>query len=122
MDDNHHANVLGDTDAYFDNDNEEESDRTENTEDERFLDEIDYGQNMLHISTKQVDFEMTPTHSKILILISKYGKTATAEEPQESWIRQLPLNVLMYEGITAGAIDCDYSPKSTLISSDGSFF
>jgi hypothetical protein len=59
------------------------------------------------------------SHSKILILISKYGKTATADDPEESWIRQLPLTVMIYEGITAGAIDCDYAPKSLIIRSNG---
>ncbi len=120
MDDNHHSNILGETDAYFEDDDEKESDLTENEENDEFQDEIDHGQHILQ-TTKIENFEMTPTHSKILILISKYGKTASAEEPEESWIRQLPLTVMMYEGITAGAIDCDYAPKSAIISSDGMF-
>ncbi len=64
-------------------------------------------------------FEMTPNHSKLLILISKYGIPASAQNAKESWIRELPLTVMIYEGVTAGVIDCDYAPKSMIISSDG---
>lgn len=34
-------------------------------------------------------------------------------------MRQLPLNVIMYQGITAGALDFDYAPCSMLVSFEG---
>ena len=123
MDDNHHGNILGENDDYYDDDSQSHSEGTlEGEEDEPDIhdDEMDNAnENALQIEATRQPFEMTPNHSKILILISKYGKTATAEDPEESWIRQLPLTVMIYEGITAGAIDCDYAPKSLIISSDG---
>ena len=48
-------------------------------------------------------FRMTVIHSKILVLVSKYGQIALSESEPETWIRELPLLVLVYEGITAGA-------------------
>ncbi len=119
MDDNHHDNILGENDNYFDDDDQSSQYGTEDGEEENVPDEMDHDENALQIEATRQPFEMTPNHSKILILISKYGKTATAEDPEESWIRQLPLTVMIYEGITAGAIDCDYAPKSLIISSDG---
>ena len=122
MDDNHHGNILGETDEFFDDDRTPSEDTLEGEEEDADLqdDEMDIGnEHALQTEATRQPFEMTPNHSKILILISKYGKTATAEDPEESWIRQLPLTVMIYEGITAGAIDCDYAPKSLIISSDG---
>lgn len=55
---------------------------------------------------------MTVVHSKILVLISKYGQISVNDEP-ETWIRELPLQVLVYEGITAGVFEMDYSPVLT---------
>ncbi len=119
MDDNHHDNILGQNDNYFDNEENSSFEDTEDGEEGGFPDEMEHEEHTLQIEETRQPFEMTPNHSKILILISKYGKTATADDPEESWIRQLPLTVMIYEGITAGAIDCDYAPKSLIISSDG---
>ena len=120
MNDNHHDNIIGENDEYFDDDDRTSFEGTEDEEEEEIPDELDHvAEHTLQIEATRQPFEMTPNHSKILILISKYGKTATAEDPEESWIRQLPLTVMIYEGITAGAIDCDYAPKSLIISSDG---
>ncbi|EKX33180.1 hypothetical protein GUITHDRAFT_148120 [Guillardia theta CCMP2712] len=65
-------------------------------------------------------FEMTVNHSKILILISKYAQCALTAEDHETWFRQLPLQVMIYEGISAGVLDYDYSPTSVFVSFDGS--
>ena len=43
-------------------------------------------------------FEMTVNHSKLLILISKYAQIALSADDQETWLRQLSLYVLIYEG------------------------
>jgi hypothetical protein len=37
-------------------------------------------------------------HSKVLILISKYARCSTSFDEEETWIRELPLLVLIYEG------------------------
>jgi len=65
-------------------------------------------------------FEMTVNHSKLLILISKYAQVALSADDQETWLRQLSLHVLVYEGIAAGQLDYDYSPQSVFVSYDGS--
>eukprot|EP00960_Hanusia_phi_P032007 749606-Hanusia_phi.AAC.2 len=44
-------------------------------------------------------FDMTVNHCKLLILISKYAQCALTAEDNESWVRQVPLWVLIYEGI-----------------------
>jgi WD repeat-containing protein 35 len=58
-------------------------------------------------------------HCRILYLVSKFAKTALTAEEKESWIRFLPLTVLLYEGIVAGVIDLDYAPISCLVSHGG---
>ena len=97
----------------------ESYDEEEEGEDES--DEMDHEESGLHEEAAHQPFEMSPNHSKILILISKYGMPATEENPRESWIRELPLTIMIYEGITQGVIDCDYAPKSLIISTDGTF-
>jgi hypothetical protein len=70
------------------------------------------------------DKEWSIDHCKVLYLISLYAKPALTPEEKEGWIRRLetdfcascvdhdtifstPLLVLLYEGITAGALDFD---------------
>ncbi|EKX41195.1 hypothetical protein GUITHDRAFT_142126 [Guillardia theta CCMP2712] len=65
-------------------------------------------------------FDMTVNHCKLLILISKYAQCALTAEDNESWIRQVPLWVLIYEGIMKEVIQFDYAPCSVLLSYDGS--
>jgi hypothetical protein len=50
------------------------------------------------------------------VLISKYGQLPENDEP-ETWIREQPLMVLVYEGIAAGVFEMDYSPQSVIIRS-----
>lgn len=104
---------------HSDLDEEEDMDSIEEEEEEEDLeDEMAHDDYAIHMESEKKPFEMTPNHSKILILISKYATVGTAER-KESWIRELPLTVMIYEGITEGVIDCDYAPKSMIISSDG---
>ena len=63
-------------------------------------------------------FKMTNVHCQLLVLISKYGQMPVADEP-ETWIRELPLLVLVYEGITAGVFEMDYSPQCMTMSHTG---
>jgi hypothetical protein len=77
-------------------------------------------ESMVAMEAGKQPFEMSLNHSKILILISKYAKAVTTSSGKEgTWIRELPLSVMIYEGIVAGIIDCDYAPKSMVISSEG---
>ena len=70
-------------------------------------------------TVKIVMEEWSKEHAKVLYLMSKYAVCAVTAEDTESWIRQIPLLVLLYEGITAGKLDYDYAPSSTLITQDG---
>ena len=62
---------------------------------------------------------MTTNHSKLLILISKYAQCALSADDQETWIRETPLMVMVYEGIAADELNFDYSPRSFQISYEG---
>ena len=70
-------------------------------------------------SSEIIEEEWSIEHAKILYLMSKYAKAALSPEDQEGWIRQIPLLVLLYEGIEAGSLDFDYAPCSMLISQGG---
>eukprot|EP00501_MAST-03F_sp_TOSAG23-6_P001465 GSMAST32.ASY1.ANO1.1523.1 assembled CDS len=65
------------------------------------------------------DEEWGMEHCRILYLISKYANAAQLATDEETWIRQIPLSVLLYEGIVAGVIDLDYAPVSCLVSHHG---
>ena len=62
-------------------------------------------------SSDQPEQEWTTEHLKVLYLISKYAAQSQAQEQRESWVRQTPLLVLIFEGIQAGALKFDYAPK-----------
>ena len=56
-------------------------------------------------------------HQKgILFLISEYAVCAETAEDDETWMRQIPLYVLIYEGVLAGCFDFDFAPASYLLS------
>ena len=61
----------------------------------------------------------TYDHGRLCYLMSLYATCAQSAEDNEGWLRQLPLNVLMFQGITSGVLDFDYAPCSALISSGG---
>ncbi len=63
--------------------------------------------------------EFTAEHLKLLYMISKYGLCAIDPTDQESWIREVPLFVLLFEGITHEAFDFDYAPLSVQVSVAG---
>jgi len=71
-----------------------------------FEDESEYDEDM-------IDF--TPDHLKLLYMISKYGCCATEEGEKESWIRSMPLTVLIHQGILHEVFDYDYSPSTMLV-------
>jgi hypothetical protein len=55
----------------------------------------------------------------LIYLVSLYAKFAEHATDREKWIRNIPLLVLIYEGITTGNLDYDYAPNNTLISYKG---
>ena len=61
----------------------------------------------------------TSTHIKIIALISLYGRSALKSVDNETWVLQVPLMVLLYEGIARHVLDGDYAPASTLVSIQG---
>ncbi|KAG2787785.1 hypothetical protein PC129_g21890 [Phytophthora cactorum] len=64
--------------------------------------------------------ETWPTdHVMLLYMLSRYAVCARTKEDKESWIRQIPLLVLMYEGIAAGALNFDYAPAAMVIAQEG---
>jgi len=65
------------------------------------------------------DEEWEENHIKLLYMVSLYAKCALTPEDKESWIRQLPLYCLMYEGVAKGSLDFDYAPQSLLVSYEG---
>ena len=67
----------------------------------------------------EVHQEWSYQHAKILCLVSQYGVCARSATEDESWIRQIPIYVMIYESITAGVIDFDYAPCSTVVSVGG---
>ncbi|KAF1317434.1 hypothetical protein FI667_g14840, partial [Globisporangium splendens] len=59
-------------------------------------------------------------HVMLLYMLSRYAVCAKSASEQETWIRQIPLLVLMYEGIAAGALNFDYAPAAIVIAQEGS--
>lgn len=66
-----------------------------------------------------VEEEWSIDHAKLLYMLSKFAKCALHATDVESWMRQIPLYVLLYEAISAGVLDYDYAPSSQLISANG---
>ncbi|EKX53681.1 hypothetical protein GUITHDRAFT_91880 [Guillardia theta CCMP2712] len=52
-------------------------------------------------------------------MVSKYAYPAKTGNEKETWIREIPLLVMIYEGIIAGVLDFDYAPVSVLVSQNG---
>ncbi|KAJ0395757.1 hypothetical protein P43SY_005674 [Pythium insidiosum] len=58
-------------------------------------------------------------HVMLLYMLSRYAVCARSTQDQETWIRQIPLLVLMYEGIAAGILNFDYAPAALVIAQEG---
>jgi len=52
---------------------------------------------------------------RLLYMIARYSHKARSAGEKEKWIRQVPLLVLLYEGIKHGTFDYDYAPQSTMV-------
>jgi hypothetical protein len=57
----------------------------------------------------------SPSHVKLLFLVSKYAVSARSVDDKEGWIRQVALLILLYEGVTSNVLDFDYAPSSELV-------
>lgn len=68
---------------------------------------------------KKTVADLEDSHFKLLYMLSKYARAAESETDEESWIREIPLTVLLYEGVIADALDFDYAPASILVSHEG---
>lgn len=78
---------------------------------EKFLKSTNIGERLPERNMKK-DFKMTPEHRRLLYLLSLYSAPAQNREECEKWIRSLPLQVFMHEGIIQGVFDWDYAPSS----------
>lgn len=57
-------------------------------------------------------------HVMLLYMLSRYAVCARSASENETWIRQTPLLVLIYEGIAAGTLNFDYAPAATVIAQE----
>ncbi|MEM2900602.1 MAG: hypothetical protein QXT63_07400 [Thermoplasmata archaeon] len=64
---------------------------------------------------------LTKAQSRLLYLISLYSKPSKNESENVIWIREMPLRVMMHEGIERKIFDWDYAPASVMLS-DGRKF
>lgn len=71
------------------------------------------------LGMEEVKEEWTVDHAKLAYMISRYARAARSASEKEGWIRQVPLLVIMYEGVTGQVFDFDYAPASTLVAVDG---
>ncbi|TYZ61725.1 hypothetical protein PybrP1_008338 [[Pythium] brassicae (nom. inval.)] len=77
----------------------------------------------LHPSSDAVWFGAPETwpaeHCKVLLCISKYARQSPSVRTPETWIRQVALLVLLYEGVDQGALAFDYAPTLVWIAHEG---
>ena len=67
-----------------------------------------------------IDQEYSPDHCKVLYMISLFGQSSSEPTVPETWIRQHPLWVYLFEGIIAEVLEePDYAPVSVIVSQDG---
>nr|CCA23763.1 conserved hypothetical protein [Albugo laibachii Nc14] len=84
------------------------------------LDDITFSLSRNGLDVGDVVQETWPVdHVRVLYMLSRYASCAKTPQDRESWIRQIPLLVLMYEGIAAGVLNFDYAPAALVIAQDG---
>jgi hypothetical protein len=65
--------------------------------------------------------QLTPNQLRLLHLLSRYSQPAAGPGEREQWVRRTPLLVLVYECVTAGALQYDYAPCSVAIEGTRAF-
>ncbi|KAK1932022.1 Uncharacterized protein P3T76_012522 [Phytophthora citrophthora] len=72
------------------------------------------------IGSLQVDDKnWTPSHLRLLYLLSRFATYPSSTDEEEKWLRSLPLQVMVFEAIVHGLLAFDYSPVCTSIVKDG---
>ncbi|RLN89200.1 hypothetical protein BBJ28_00019204 [Nothophytophthora sp. Chile5] len=61
----------------------------------------------------------SPSHLRLLYLLSRFATYPNSTDEEEKWLRSLPLQVMVYEAIVHGLLAFDYSPVCTSIVKDG---
>ncbi|RLN56959.1 hypothetical protein BBJ28_00017414 [Nothophytophthora sp. Chile5] len=61
----------------------------------------------------------SPSHLRLLYLLSRFATYPNSNDEEEKWLRSLPLQVMVYEAIVHGLLAFDYSPVCTSIVKDG---
>ncbi len=74
-----------------------------------------------HLSSRLEVAMLTTEQGRLLYLISLYSKPSKDEKQNAIWIREMPLRVMMHEGIERKVFDWDYAPASVMMS-DGRRF
>ncbi|KAG6619967.1 uncharacterized protein IUM83_05803 [Phytophthora cinnamomi] len=70
-------------------------------------------------SSLQGDPNWTPSHVRLLYLLSRFAQHPKSTDEEEKWLRSLPLQVMVFEAIVHGLLAFDYSPVCTSIVKDG---
>ncbi|KAI9996862.1 hypothetical protein PInf_000124 [Phytophthora infestans] len=74
----------------------------------------------LHSSlSHEDDSNWTPSHLRLLYLLSRFATYPSSTDEEEKWLRSLPLQVMVFEAIVHGLLAFDYSPVCTSIVKDG---
>ncbi|EEY57360.1 uncharacterized protein PITG_11208 [Phytophthora infestans T30-4] len=74
----------------------------------------------LHSSlSHEDDSNWTPSHLRLLYLLSRFATYPSSTDEEEKWLRSLPLQVMVFETIVHGLLAFDYSPVCTSIVKDG---
>ncbi|POM63337.1 LOW QUALITY PROTEIN: Hypothetical protein PHPALM_21286 [Phytophthora palmivora] len=61
----------------------------------------------------------TPSHLRLLYLLSRFATYPRSTDEDEKWLRSLPLQVMVFEAIVHGLLAFDYSPVCSSIVKDG---
>eukprot|EP00501_MAST-03F_sp_TOSAG23-6_P001054 GSMAST32.ASY1.ANO1.1097.1 assembled CDS len=75
--------------------------------------------NKREVAIELIEEGWSVDHAKLVYLISCYGKPVQSQSETETWIREIPLTVLIYEGAKKQIFNFDYAPGSTVISQNG---
>ncbi|GMF20964.1 unnamed protein product [Phytophthora fragariaefolia] len=70
-------------------------------------------------SLLQSDANWTPSHVRLLYLLSRFAQYPKSTDEEEKWLRSLPLQVMVFEAIVHGLLSFDYSPVCTSIVKEG---
>lgn len=70
-------------------------------------------------SSLPIDPNWTPSHIRLLYLLSRFAQYPKSTDEEEKWLRSLPLQVMVFEAIVHGLLAFDYSPVCTSIVKDG---